>query len=47
MALGAALGSILLARWGWTAVTLLATGAAAGALVVRSAAGQRAAVVSA
>lgn len=35
MALGAVLGSLLLARWGWMAVTALATTAAAAALGVR------------
>jgi predicted MFS family arabinose efflux permease len=35
MALGAALGSLLLAQWGWVAVTALATGTATAALLVR------------
>jgi predicted MFS family arabinose efflux permease len=35
MAVGAALGSLLLAQWGWMAVTALATGSAVAALVVR------------
>lgn len=35
MAAGAALGALLLARWGWTAVTLLAMGSALAALAVR------------
>lgn len=35
MAAGAGLGSFVLARWGWTAVTILATTTALGALVVR------------
>jgi predicted MFS family arabinose efflux permease len=35
MAVGAALGSLLFASWGWIAVTLLATSAALAALVVR------------
>jgi predicted MFS family arabinose efflux permease len=35
MALGAALGSLLLAQWGWVAVTALAMGAATAALLVR------------
>jgi predicted MFS family arabinose efflux permease len=35
MAAGAALGSLLLARWGWIAVTSLATLTALGALAVR------------
>ena len=35
MASGAALGSLLLARWGWVAVTGMATVAALGALAVR------------
>lgn len=35
MAFGAALGSVLFARWGWLAVTALASSAAAGALLVR------------
>jgi predicted MFS family arabinose efflux permease len=35
MATGAALGSLALARWGFGAVTALATSAAVGALIVR------------
>jgi predicted MFS family arabinose efflux permease len=35
MSLGAASGSLLLARWGWVAVTLLATASALAALLVR------------
>ncbi len=35
MALGAASGSFMLAQWGWSAVTALATAAALAALVVR------------
>jgi predicted MFS family arabinose efflux permease len=35
MATGAALGSVALARWGWMAVTVLATASAMGALIVR------------
>jgi predicted MFS family arabinose efflux permease len=35
MAAGAGLGSLVLAQWGWTAVTILATSAAAGALMMR------------
>jgi len=35
MAAGAGLGSLLLARWGWTGVTVLATASAVGALLVR------------
>jgi predicted MFS family arabinose efflux permease len=35
MATGAAMGSLLLAQWGWMAVTCLATSAALGALIVR------------
>lgn len=35
MAIGAALGSLMLAQYGWLGVTLLATVASAGALVVR------------
>lgn len=35
MAVGAALGSVLLARWGWLAVTALASSTAAVALLVR------------
>ncbi len=35
MAAGAALGSMLFARWGWLAVTALASSAAASALLVR------------
>ncbi len=35
MAAGAALGSLLFAKWGWMAVTLLATGSALAALAVR------------
>jgi predicted MFS family arabinose efflux permease len=35
MATGAALGSLLLARWGWMAVTALTSTAALGALLVR------------
>jgi predicted MFS family arabinose efflux permease len=35
MSLGAASGSLLLARWGWEAVTLLATASALAALLVR------------
>lgn len=35
MASGAALGSVLLAQWGWLSVAALASTAAAGALVVR------------
>ncbi|AKQ61365.1 MFS transporter [Bordetella hinzii] len=42
MAAGGALGSIMLARWGWTGVTLLATAAALGALALRLAAPARA-----
>ena len=33
--LGAALGSVLLAQWGWLSVTALASSTAAGALIVR------------
>lgn len=36
MATGAALASVVFARWGWTAVTVLATTAALAALVVRT-----------
>jgi predicted MFS family arabinose efflux permease len=39
MAAGAGLGSLLLAKWGWTAVTVLATATSAGALLVRLGAG--------
>jgi predicted MFS family arabinose efflux permease len=35
MAVGAALGSVLLAQWGWMAVAALSTAAALGALMVR------------
>jgi len=35
MAAGGALGSLALAQWGWTGVTLVATGAAAAALALR------------
>jgi len=35
MATGAALGSMLLAQWGWVAVTMLAAGSALAALLVR------------
>ncbi|MDQ2141174.1 MFS transporter [Alcaligenaceae bacterium B3P038] len=35
MAVGAALGSVLLAQWGWMAVAALSTAAALGALIVR------------
>lgn len=35
MALGAAVGSVLLAQWGWLAVSALATGTSLAALVVR------------
>ena len=34
MAIGSALASLVLAQWGWTAVTLLAMGAALAALLV-------------
>ncbi|XXF77921.1 MFS transporter [Myxococcaceae bacterium GXIMD 01537] len=43
MALGAASGSLVLARWGWVAVTTLATVSALGALWVRLSPGVRAA----
>ncbi|HYP69578.1 MAG TPA: MFS transporter [Variovorax sp.] len=35
MAAGSALGALVFAQWGWTAVIVLATGSAASALVVR------------
>ncbi|WP_437278656.1 MFS transporter [Sorangium sp. So ce375] len=35
MASGAALGGVLFAQWGWLSVTVLASSAAAGALIVR------------
>jgi predicted MFS family arabinose efflux permease len=41
MAAGAGLGSIVLSAWGWTAVTVLATSVAVGALAVRLASGGR------
>ncbi|AHL74059.1 MFS transporter [Stutzerimonas stutzeri] len=40
MALGAGLGSLVLARWGWSAVMVMATLASVGALVVRLRAGK-------
>ena len=41
MSIGAASGSLVLARWGWVAVTLLATTSALAALLVRLAPGAR------
>lgn len=41
MSLGAASGSFMLARWGWVAVTLLATASALAALLVRLWPGQQ------
>ncbi|QRO01248.1 MFS transporter [Archangium violaceum] len=41
MSIGAASGSLLLARWGWVAVTLLATASALAALLVRLLPGAR------
>jgi predicted MFS family arabinose efflux permease len=35
MAVGSTLGSIILARWGWIGVTVLATAASASALLIR------------
>ncbi|MFP2923629.1 MFS transporter [Pyxidicoccus sp. 3LG] len=43
MAIGAASGSLVLARWGWVAVTLLATASALAALLVRLFPGARSA----
>ncbi|PTL81262.1 MFS transporter [Vitiosangium sp. GDMCC 1.1324] len=43
MSIGAASGSLMLARWGWVAVTLLATASALAALTVRLLPGARAA----
>jgi predicted MFS family arabinose efflux permease len=43
MSVGAASGSLVLARWGWEAVTLLATASALAALGVRLFPGARAA----
>lgn len=41
MATGAVAGSLLLAHWGWVAVTLLATATSFGALAVRLWPGRR------
>lgn len=41
MSIGAASGSLMLARWGWVAVTLLATASALAALLVRLLPGAR------
>lgn len=41
MFIGAASGSLVLARWGWVAVTLLATASALAALLVRLLPGAR------
>lgn len=41
MSVGAASGSLMLARWGWVAVTVLATGSALAALLVRLVPGAR------
>jgi predicted MFS family arabinose efflux permease len=40
MAIGASTGSLVLARWGWSALTVLATVTATGALLVRLAPGR-------